>query len=121
MTISLELAASDAAWAVAGAFAAGLVVAGALIWAIRLGTRVRRREQSPQRTSPQPPRPASGPVMEARERREPDEVPRAGDESERLTPHELHAAGTKRSENQKRPRWNRGSGGSFGSGGSGAT
>jgi hypothetical protein len=59
--------------------------------------------------------------MESREMREPNEVPRAEDESERLTPHEVHASGTKRSEDQKRPRWSPGSSGSFGSGGSGAT
>ncbi|MEU6097171.1 DUF6479 family protein [Streptomyces sp. NPDC047079] len=122
MTISMEtLAASNAAWAVLGAFLGGLVIAGALIWAVRLGIRVRRREPAPPRPSEQPKPPPGGPVMESREVREPNEVPRAEDESERLTPHELHSTGTKRSEGQQRPRWSGGSGGSFGSGGSGTT
>jgi hypothetical protein len=121
VTISLEMAASDAAWAVTGAFIGGLVIAGVLVWAIRLGIKVRGREQGPQRTSPQPARPAPGPVTESREMREPDEMPRAGDKGKRLTPHELHAGGSTRSEDQRRPRWNSGSSGSFGSGGSGAS
>ncbi|MBW8698417.1 hypothetical protein MBT84_02390 [Streptomyces sp. MBT84] len=123
MLISIEMAASDAAWGVAGALVAGLVVAGFLVWAIRLGIKVRRREQDPSRTSPQPPRPDSGggPDMSALERREPDEVPRAADESERLTPHQLHPSGSRRSEDQNRPRWESGSGGPFGSSGSGAS
>ncbi|MEV6738773.1 DUF6479 family protein [Streptomyces sp. NPDC051104] len=121
LTISLQLAASDAAWGMLGAFVGGLLIAGALVWAVRLGIRVRRRESAPPRPSEQPIRPTSGPVMESREVREPNEVPRAQDESERLTPHEVHASGTRRSGQQKRPRWNSGSSGSFGSGGSGAT
>lgn len=120
--ISIEMAASDAAWGVAGALVAGLVVAGFLVWAIRLGIKVRGREQGPSRTSPRPPHPDSGdgPDMSAHERREPDEVPRAADESERLTPHQLHPGGSRRSEDQSRPRWNSGSSGSSGSGGSDA-
>ncbi|MGV9246076.1 DUF6479 family protein [Streptomyces sp. NPDC003710] len=122
MTISLEtLAASNAAWAVLGAFIGGLVIVAALIWAVRLGIRVRRREPAPPRPSDHPKPPPGGPVMESREVRKPNEVPRAEDESQRLTPHELHPTGTTRSENQERPRWSGGSGGSFGSGGSGAT
>jgi hypothetical protein len=58
--------------------------------------------------------------MESREIREPNEVPRTDDGNSRLTPHEVHASGTKRSEQQRRPRWSPGSSGSFGSGGSGA-
>jgi len=115
------MAASDAAWGMIGAFLGGLVIAGALVWAIRLGTKVRRREPGPPRPSDRPNRPPSGPVMESREMREPDELPHAEDEGERLTPHEIHSSGSKRSEDQKRPRWSRGSSGSFGSGGSGAT
>lgn len=121
LTISLQMAASGAAWGVVGAFVGGLVIAGALVWAVRLGIKVRRREPSPPKPADHPTLPPSGPVMESREMREPNEMPRAEDESERLTPHEVHASGTKRSEDQKRPRWSPGSSGSFGSGGSGAT
>lgn len=91
------------------------------MWAVRLGISVRRQEPAPPRPADHPTLPPSGPVMESREMREPDEVPRAGDGGRRLTPYEIHASGTKRSGHQKRPRWSPGSSGSFGSGGSGAT
>lgn len=104
-----------------GAFVGGLVIAGVLMWAVGFGVKVRRRE--PRRPSPeeQPKVPDSGPVREVREVREPDDVPQAADESERLRPHNLHASGSKRSENRDVPRWDPASGGSFGSGGPGRT
>jgi hypothetical protein len=46
--------------------------------------------------------------------REPDEVPRAVDGNERLTPYRLHSSGSKRSDDQERPRWKSGSGGGTG-------
>jgi hypothetical protein len=120
-TAQFELAVSDAALGVIAAFAGGLLVAGALVWAVQLGIRVRRREPGPPEPGERARVPPSGPVRETREMREPDEVPRATDESERLTPHELHASGTKRGGSQKRRRWSPGSSGSFGSGGPGGT
>jgi hypothetical protein len=115
------MAVSDAAMGTIGAFVGGLVIAGALVWAVRLGVKVRRRE--PRRPLPdeQPKVPESGPVREVREVREPDEVPQAAEESERLRPYNLHASGSKRGENQGVPRWGPGSSGSFGSGGPGRT
>ncbi|MGW2346693.1 DUF6479 family protein [Streptomyces sp. NPDC001661] len=104
-----------------GAFIAGLVVAGFLIIAVRVGMRSLRRESRRPRRDEQPQPPPSGPVYESREVREPDEVPLAKDESERLMPYELHPSGSKRSKNQKPRRWRRGSSGSFGSGGPGST
>ncbi|WP_367038899.1 DUF6479 family protein [Streptomyces sp. Je 1-332] len=115
------LAVSGAALGVIAAFVGGLVLVGALLWAFWLGNRVRRREPRPPRPEEQPKLPDSGPVHEIREMREPDEVPHAQDESERLRPENLHASGTKRSENQKRRRWSPGSSGSFGGGGPGKT
>ncbi|WP_265561022.1 DUF6479 family protein [Streptomyces hygroscopicus] len=114
--ISMEWAASNAAWGMIAAFVGGLVIAGALVWAVRLGIKVRRREPGPPRRSDHPTLPPTGPVMESREVREPNEMPLARDESERLTPHEIHASGSRRSADQQRPRWNSGSGGSFGGG-----
>lgn len=58
--------------------------------------------------------PEGGPTYETVEVREPDEVPRAADGSERLTPHELHRSGSRRSDEQARPRWSTDSGGSIG-------
>jgi hypothetical protein len=42
-------------------------------------------------------------------------------EGERLTPHDLRPTGGTPSGDQRRPRWNEGSSGSFGGGGGGAT
>ncbi|MEV6765964.1 DUF6479 family protein [Streptomyces sp. NPDC051105] len=88
--------------------AAGLILVIALIWAVRLGIRVRRRESASPRPEEQPRLPETGPTREVQEMREPDEVPHAKDESERLTPHQLSGTGTpssKRSKDQRRRRW----------------
>ncbi|MFF8729432.1 DUF6479 family protein [Streptomyces sp. NPDC015171] len=98
----------------------GVLVAAALVGAVALGIRVRRREPAPPRRSEQPTVPPSGPVREESGLREPNEVPRAGDDGDRLTPHQLGNAPTRPGRDQARPRWEGGSGGSFGSGGSGA-
>lgn len=118
-TTSYAAMAAGSALGVAAVLIGGLVITGGLVWAVRLGIKVRRREPPPPRRDEQPTPPATGPVRETREMREPDEVPRAGDESERLTPHRLRPSGSKRSEDRKRPRWDPGSSGSFGSGGTG--
>ncbi|GGV66107.1 MULTISPECIES: DUF6479 family protein [Streptomyces] len=96
----------------------GLVVVGLLIWAFRFGITVMQRESVTPRHSGQPKTPPSGPVRETRQQREPNEVPDAEETGRRLTPHEL-SSGTRRSDDQSRPRWDSGSSGSFGSGGSG--
>ncbi|MCX4404082.1 DUF6479 family protein [Streptomyces sp. NBC_01764] len=116
-----QIAVSNVAYGTLGAFLGGLVIAGALVWAVRLGIRVRRQEPSPPKAHEHPQLPDSGPVRETREIREPDEVPLAAGESERLAPHELHNSGSKRSDKQERSRWGSGSSGSFGSGGPGRT
>ncbi|MFE6548599.1 DUF6479 family protein [Streptomyces sp. NPDC057746] len=101
------------------AFIGGMVVAGALIWAVRLGMDVRDREPAPPSPEEQPRLPVGGAVHEEREVREPREVPRAAQESERLMPYQLHHAASQRCEDQKRKRWLPGSSGAFGSGGPG--
>ncbi|MFF4586153.1 DUF6479 family protein [Streptomyces sp. NPDC001388] len=116
-----EAAAASSVFGVVAVLVCGLLITGALIWAVRLGIKVRRREPRPPRRTEQPTRPATSAVHDGQERREPDEVPVAADESERLTPHQLNPSGTKRSEDQTRPRWDSRSGGSFGSGGPGRT
>lgn len=121
---SMKLAAPEGL--VGGVFPllAGIAVVCVLIWAVRLGIRVRRREPAPPRPEEQPRLPESGPVLEVSEMREPNEVPQAQNESERLTPHEFQGLGnmrSRRSKDQHRPRWSPGSSGSFGSGGAGRT
>ncbi|KOG30726.1 DUF6479 family protein [Streptomyces resistomycificus] len=103
---------------VIAAFAGGLLIAGALVWAVRLGIRVMDQESPHPRPDEQPKLPQSGPVREIREVREPDEVPVAAGRK-RLMPYEIHQSGTRRGKDQQRKRWLPGSSGSFGSGGAG--
>ncbi|WP_416482702.1 DUF6479 family protein [Streptomyces sp. CL12] len=100
---------------------AGVVLVGGLIWAFRLGFKVRQREPAPPRPEEQPKLPPTGPVHETSEMREPRDVPQAGEESERLTPHQLDNIRSQRADDQRRPRWSPGSSGSFGGGGGGRT
>jgi hypothetical protein len=118
---NLEVIAASAVWNSVGAFVGGLVIVFALVWAVRLGIGVRRRESRPPRTTEQPKLPATGAVHEIQEEREPDEVPHAASDGHRLMPYELHAASTKRSDDQRHRRWSPGSSGGFGSGGPGHT
>jgi Family of unknown function (DUF6479) len=101
--------------------ACGLLLTAGLVWSLRLGRRIRRREPAPPRPPQQPTRPPSGPADERSQMREPNEVPRAEDGADRLTPHELGNAPTRRGTDQSRPRWRPGSSGSFGGGGGGTT
>ncbi|GHH73362.1 hypothetical protein GCM10018793_12010 [Streptomyces sulfonofaciens] len=94
----------------------GLPVVGGLIWAVALGIRIRREEPPTPQEEDQPRLPEGGPVVEAQERREPDELP---PRPERLLPHELRTQGSHTSSNQRRRRWHPGASGSFGSGGPG--
>ncbi|MFI1358805.1 DUF6479 family protein [Streptomyces sp. NPDC020898] len=120
-TTSELLAASSDLLNVTAAFVAGLFISGALIWAVRFGMQVRDRESARPRPDEQPTLPLSGPVHEIREMREPDEMPHAAEERERLMPYELHHSASKRRQDQHRGRWDPGSSGSFGSGGLGHT
>ncbi|MEG3630969.1 DUF6479 family protein [Streptomyces poriticola] len=101
------------------AFLGGLVIAGALVWAVRVGMRVMDRESPRPNADEQPKLPDTGPVHEEREMREPDEVPLAPDGRTRLMPYELHPASTRKGKDQVRRRWLPGSSGSFGGGGPG--
>ncbi|MFE0508793.1 DUF6479 family protein [Streptomyces sp. NPDC058964] len=117
MTTQLhESIASASAAGVVAVLALGILITGALVWAVRLGITVRRREPAAPRRGTHPTLPDSGPVREEREMREPDEVPRTGNGARRLTPHELRHSASRRSDDQNRPRWKPGSGGSFGGG-----
>ncbi|MEU6776085.1 DUF6479 family protein [Streptomyces sp. NPDC046759] len=100
---------------------AGVACVAGLIWAFRFGFKVRQNESAPPRPDEQPTVPPSGPVRETLEMREPDEVPRAADGGERLTPHQVGNARSRRADDQRRPRWSPGSSGSFGGGGGGRT
>ncbi|KAB1149443.1 hypothetical protein F7R91_06775 [Streptomyces luteolifulvus] len=121
-TATFELAATSSdVLNVVGAFLGGLFIAGALVWAVSLGMKVRDEELPRPNPDEQPRLPETGAVHEIREIREPDDVPVAADETERLMPYQLHHSGSKRGKDQHRRRWLPGSSGSFGSGGIGHT
>ncbi|MFG3659120.1 DUF6479 family protein [Streptomyces sp. NPDC047706] len=111
-----EVAAAGSVAGFVAVLVGGVIVTGALIWAVLLGIKVRKREPRTPRPHEQPRLPADGAVHEIREQRAPHEV----GQDERLTPHDLRPSGGMPSGDQRRPRWNRGSSGSFGSGGPGA-
>ncbi|MFF1306671.1 DUF6479 family protein [Streptomyces sp. NPDC058307] len=104
---------------VIAAFAGGLFIAGALVWAVQFGMRVQDRELPRPLSEEQPHLPETGPIREIREMREPDEMPAPVQGQERLMPHELHHSGSRRGKDQQRKRWLPGSSGGFGSGGLG--
>ncbi|GAB2735159.1 DUF6479 family protein [Streptomyces bullii] len=116
---NLLAASADHAFAVTVAFIGGLVIACALIWAVRVGMRVMDTDTHHPSPEEQPHLPEGGPIREIREMREPDEVPVVTDDNQRLLPHELHRAQTRTGKDQHRRRWTPGSSGSFGSGGLG--
>ncbi|MFI6437311.1 DUF6479 family protein [Streptomyces sp. NPDC050759] len=104
---------------VIAAFAGGLFIAGALVFAVVFGMRVQDRELPRPLSDEQPHLPETGPIREMREMREPDELPATADGQERLMPYQLHHSGSRRGEDQNRKRWLPGSSGGFGSGGLG--
>ncbi|MER5654957.1 DUF6479 family protein [Streptomyces sp. NPDC002131] len=100
-----DIALPNAAFGMIGALVGGLVIVGALVWAVQMGIKARRRQPSPPKPQEQPTRPESGPGQETREMRDPDDFSAAGDDGRRLTPHQLHNSGTTRGGKQERPRW----------------
>ncbi|MEZ3180176.1 hypothetical protein KYY02_16230 [Streptomyces pimonensis] len=113
------LASSTHRWAVITAFIGGLVVAGALVWAVRVGMRYMDQEEPRPTEEEQPRMPDGGAVREMREVREPDEMPDMSRTGSRLMPYELHHSSTRTCKDQQRRRWLPGSSGAFGSGGPG--
>ncbi|GAA1419520.1 DUF6479 family protein [Streptomyces thermospinosisporus] len=100
------------------AFIGGLVVALALLWAVRVGMRVMDKDVHHPSPEEQPKMPEGGPVREELEVREPDEVV-AAEDGRRLMPYEIHQSSTRTGKDQSRKRWAPGSSGGFGSGGPG--
>jgi hypothetical protein len=103
---------------VIAAFVGGLIIAGALVWAVQFGMTVRDRELPRPNPDEQPHLPDGGAVRETREMREPDEVPHTPG-GRRLMPYELHSSSSRTRKDQHRRRWMPGTSGSFGSGGLG--
>ncbi|MBV7697942.1 DUF6479 family protein [Streptomyces sp. TRM70350] len=117
-TASMQLAQS-------GLLALGLFVAAIAVFAVLagsfwLGNRIKLSEPPRPRPDEQPHLPPEGPVHEVRENREPDEVPVIPKGGRPLTPYELTNMQTRPSASKDRPRWAKGTTGSFGGGGLGA-
>ncbi|RII09706.1 hypothetical protein DSC45_29815 [Streptomyces sp. YIM 130001] len=68
----------------------GLVVAAALVWAVWLGIRIRRREPRPPNPGEQPRPPKNGAAAELPEEPAADDF---GADGERLSPHEMRGHG----------------------------
>ncbi|MFJ3234892.1 DUF6479 family protein [Streptomyces sp. NPDC086787] len=94
-----------------------LAVLGGGFW---LTSRVKYRESPRPRPEEQPHLPPEGAVREVMENRESQEVPRMPKGGRPLTPYELSNMSTRPSTSTDRPRWSKGSSGSFGGGGLGA-
>lgn len=85
-----------------------------------MNSRVKYRESDRPRADEQPGLPVDGPVGEVQENRESAEVPQVPKGGRPLTPYELTNMDSRPSASKDRPRWSRGSSGSFGGGGLGS-
>ncbi|MFR9799205.1 DUF6479 family protein, partial [Streptomyces sp. MS06] len=114
-TSAIEMAASGAL--TIGPFIVGLGVLVLLLGGFWLGDRIRSRESAPPKPEEQPHLPPEGAVHGIEEAREPEEVPNDG---RRRMPYEFGNLGTRPGDPDQpheRPRWSKGSSGSFGGGG----
>ncbi|MEU6816720.1 DUF6479 family protein [Streptomyces sp. NPDC046860] len=101
-------------------FVVAVAVLGLLAGGFWITCRIKDSEPPRPSADEQPHLPPEGATREVQENREPDEIPRTPKGGRALLPYELTNMGTKTSENKDRPRWSRGSSGSFGGGGLGA-
>lgn len=85
-----------------------------------MNSRVKYRESPRPRPEEQPRLPPEGAVHEIQENRESQEIPRTPKGGRAMTPYELSNMDTKPCDSKERPRWSKGSSGSFGGGGLGA-
>jgi hypothetical protein len=120
MTIASTQLAEPSGLMSLGMFAVPVALLILLAGSFWLGSRLKLREPPRPRPEEQPKLPPEGPVHEIRESREPDEVPRSPKGGRALTPYELTNMQTRPGAAKPRPRWSRGSSGSFGGGGLGA-
>ncbi|MFF0222986.1 DUF6479 family protein [Streptomyces sp. NPDC004629] len=118
-TVSMQMAAPSGLLSL-GLFVVAVAVLALLAGGFWLGSRVKYREPPRPRPQEQPHLPPGGAVREVRQNRESEEVPKTPEGGRPLTPYELSNQQTRPSESKDRPRWSKGSSGSFGGGGLGA-
>ncbi|MER6068698.1 DUF6479 family protein [Streptomyces sp. NPDC001852] len=119
-TASMQLAATSGLIVLVLFVVIGLGVVVMLAGGYWMTSRVRYRESPRPRPEEQPTLPPEGPVREVRENRDFEEVPQTPEGGRPLTPYELRNQDSRPSASKDRPRWSRGSSGSFGGGGLGA-
>ncbi|MEU6065548.1 MULTISPECIES: DUF6479 family protein [unclassified Streptomyces] len=118
-TASMQLAAASGLMSLV-LFLVALAVLALLAGGFWLNSRVKYQESPRPRPEEQPHLPPEGAVHEIRENRESQEVPKMPEGGRPLTPYELSNMDTRPSASKDRPRWSKGSSGSFGGGGLGA-
>ncbi|MGV4982919.1 DUF6479 family protein [Streptomyces sp. NRAIS4] len=118
-TASMQLAAASGLMSLV-LFIVAVGVLALLAGGFWMTSRVKYSESPRPRPEEQPKLPPEGPVGELRENRESQEIPRTAKGERPLTPYELSNMDTRPSASKDRPRWSRGSSGSFGGGGLGA-
>ncbi|UFR06383.1 DUF6479 family protein [Streptomyces sp. Go40/10] len=118
-TASMQLAAASGLMSLV-LFIVAVGVLALLAGGFWMTSRVRSNESPRPRPEEQPKLPPEGPVHEVRQNRESAEIPRIPKGDRPLTPYELSNMDSRPSATKERPRWSKGSSGSFGGGGLGA-
>ncbi|MFF5533804.1 DUF6479 family protein [Streptomyces cinerochromogenes] len=118
-TASMQLAAASGLMSLV-LFVVAVGVLALLAGGFWMTSRVRYNESPRPRPEEQPKLPPEGAVHEVRQNRESAEIPRIPKGDRPLTPYELSNMDSKPSASTDRPRWSKGSSGSFGGGGLGA-
>ncbi|WP_330455980.1 DUF6479 family protein [Streptomyces sp. NBC_00820] len=118
-TATMQLAAASGLMSLA-LFLVAVALLALLAGGFWFNSRIKYLESTRPRPDEQPHLPPEGAVHEIRENREPDEIPHIPKGERPLTPYELTNKGTKTSTDTDRPRWSKGTSGSFGGGGLGA-
>ncbi|MFE8948885.1 DUF6479 family protein [Streptomyces sp. NPDC007856] len=118
-TASMQLAAASGLMSLV-LFIVAVGVLALLAGGFWMTSRVKYRESPRPRPEEQPTLPPEGPVREVRQNRDYEEVPETPQGGRPLTPYDLRNQDSRPSATKERPRWSRGSSGSFGGGGLGA-
>ncbi|MFF7972373.1 DUF6479 family protein [Streptomyces sp. NPDC007905] len=118
-TAQMQLAAASGLMSLV-LFLVAVAVLALLAGGFWMNSRVKYREPPRPRPEEQPHQPSDGAAREVPGNREPDEIPYVPKGGRALTPYELTNMQTRPSASKERPRWSKGSSGSFGGGGLGA-
>ncbi|MEU2334271.1 DUF6479 family protein [Streptomyces sp. NPDC006654] len=119
-TVSMQQLAAPSGLMSLALFLVAVAVLAMLAGGFWLGNRVKYHESDRPRPEEQPKLPPEGAVHEVLENRESEEIPQIPKGGRPLTPYELGNQQTRPSTSKDRPRWSKGSSGSFGGGGLGA-